>query len=404
VRSRGGRRTAIGVGVALGLGALLAASAQPASSRDGGTSHGSPDAPRGTVRFATTGDNSEIRTTVPIGRRKWAKKRVVMSLGPGALPTFHRHDILRTTAEVQITTTCVVLGPRCIGRSYGFSPREDARIVLASRRQASGGKDAKVIAETHAVRCHQERPQRNHHCVLVFPPKPTKIRHPHRLPCRPSQCHLNLVLEADHRPAHHGQVIVVGADTPSGTVRQDKGRLNAVTLHGHVPPAKRYRTEKRHSRSIPIAPSGKEGRRVIYSQRIAHLKKGDVIEASAQHLVTISSVPYPSFVSTDVILTHGPHAVSPTGIATGSVSAHGTLTEANGFNCTHGPSAYRSPCRTRKAGAARITRTIAGRGHSIPLFLNVVCAAAPKLTRARPDDRIRVLPKGALVIRRYRAP
>jgi hypothetical protein len=328
-----------------------------------------------------------------------------MSIGPGALPTLHRHDIVRTDGEVQITTTCVDLGtPRCIGRHYGFSPREDARIVLANRRRSSGGSHAKVIAETHSVRCHQKRPQRNHHCVLVFPPKPTKIRHPHRLPCGPGNCHLNLVLEADHRPAHKGQVILVGADTPSGSVRQDKGRLNAITLHGHVPPARRYRTAKRHSRSIPIAPSGKDGRRVIYSQRITHLHKGDVLEASARHLVTISSVPYPSFVSTDVILTHGPHAVSPTGVATSAVSARGSLTEANGFNCTHGPSAYRSPCRTKKAGGARITHTIARRGHSIPLFLNVVCAAAPKLTRARPEDRMRVLPKGALVVRRYRAP
>jgi hypothetical protein len=384
--------------------AVLAASAQPSLGRDRPASPTPSKAARGSVRFATTGDNSEMRTTVPIARRKWSKRRVVMSLGPGALPTFHRNDVLRTSAEVQITTTCVVPGPRCIGRSYGYSPREDARIVLANRREASGGSHAKVIAETHSVRCHQKRPQRNHHCVLVFPPKPTKIQHPHHLPCRPGNCHLNLVLEADHRPAHKGQVIVVGADTPSGGVRQDKGRLNAITLHGQVPPAKRYRTAKRHSRSIPIAPSGKDGRRVIYSQRIAHLHKGDVIEASARHLVTISSVPYPSFVSTDVILTHGPHAVSPTGIATKAVSARGSLTEANGFNCTHGPSQYRSPCRTRKAGAARITHTIAGHGHSIPLFLNVVCAAAPKLTQARPDDRIRVLPKGDLVVRRYRAP
>ena len=180
-----------------------------------------PDAskpPRGSVRFATTGDNSEIRRAVPIARHKWAKKRVAMSLGPGALPTFHRHDILRTSAEVQVTTTCVDLGtPRCIGRHYGFSPREDARIVLANRRKETGGKDAKVIAETHSVRCHQQRPNRNHHCVLVFRPEPTRIRHPHRLPCRPSTCHLNLVLEADHPHARDGQLVLVGADTPSGT-------------------------------------------------------------------------------------------------------------------------------------------------------------------------------------------
>lgn len=360
---------------------------------------------RGSVRFATTGDNSEIRRVVPIARRKWAKKRVVMSIGPGALPTFHRHDILRTDGEVQITTTCVDLGtPRCIGRHYGFSPREDARIVLANRREASGGEGTKVIAETHSLRCHQERPQRNHHCVLVFTPKPTTIRHPHRLPCRPSTCRLNLVVEADHKHARDGQVIVIGADTPEGTVRQDKGRLNAITLHKHVPPPKRYRTANVRSHSIPIAPSGKAGRRVIYSERINNLRKGDVIEASARHLVTIASLPYPSFVGTDLILSRGPHSVSPTGVAKGAISTSGHLTEANGFNCTHGASAYSSPCRTTKAGAVRIRHTIAQNGHSIPLYLNVVCAGKAKRAQPQPNDAMHVLSDGALVVRRYRAP
>jgi hypothetical protein len=328
-----------------------------------------------------------------------------MSIGPGALPTLHRHDVLRTSGEVQITTTCVDLGTqRCIGRHYGFSPREDARIVLARRRGASGGKGTKVIANTRSLRCHQERPQRNHHCVLVFSPKPTTIRHPHRLPCHPSKCYLNLVVEADHKHAHDGQVILIGADRPNGTVRQDKGRLNAITLHKHVPPPKRYRTTDVRAHSVPIAASGKAGRRVIYSQRLTNLRKGDVVEASARHLVTIASLPYPSFVGTALVLARGSHSVSPSGVARSAVSTSGQVTEANGFNCTHGPSAYSSPCRTTKAGAVRIRHTIAHDGHPIPLYLNVVCAGKAKLAQPGPNDAIRVLSDGALVVRRYRAP
>jgi hypothetical protein len=360
--------------------------------------------PKGAVRFATTGDYSEIRDTVPIGERKWQKARVVMSIGPGELPTLHRNDILRTTAEVQVTNSCIDFGiERCIGRPYGFSPREDARLVLASRRQATGGEHAKTIAQTRSLRCEQHLPNRNHHCVLVFQPKPTRILHPHRLPCRPSACHLNLVLEADHPHARDGQVVLVGADRPNGTVRQDKGRLNAILLHKRVPQPKRYRTAKRRSRSIPVAPSGKNGRRVVYSQRVNNLRKGDVLEASARHLVTISSLPYPSFVGTDVILAHGRNAVVPKGIARGATSSHGRLTEQNGFNCTHGPSAYSDPCRTRKAGALRIQRNIARDGHSIPLYVNVVCAGKAKRASPKPGDNMRVLPRGSLVIQRFRA-
>ena len=360
--------------------------------------------PRGAVRFATTGDYSEIRDTVPIGRRRWQKARVVMSIGPREIPTLHRNDILRTTAEVQVTTTCVDLGvERCIGRPYRFSPREDARIVLASRRQATGGKHATTIAQTRSLRCHQSLPNRNHHCVLVFEPKPTRIRHPHRLPCRPGACRLNLVLEADHPHARHGQVVLVGADRPNGTVRQDKGRLNAILLHKRVPAPTRYRTAKRRSRSVPVAPSGKNGRRVVYSQRVTNLKKGDVLEASARHLVTISSLPYPSFVGTDVILAHSRRSVLPKGIARDATSSHGRLTEQNGFNCTQGPSAYSDPCRTRKAGALRVQRDIARHGHPIPLYVNVVCAGKAKRASPRPSDEMRILPRGSLVVRRFRA-
>lgn len=395
---RGARFAALGLTL-VGIAALGASSAGAA---DHSVRAAKPS--KGAVRFATTGDFSEIRDTVPIGRRKWQKARVAMSIGPGEMPTLHRDDILRTDAEVQVSTTCVDVGiQRCIGRPYGFSPREDARIVLASRRQATGGAHAETIARTRSVRCHQRRPQRNHHCVLVFPPDPTRIRHPHRLPCRPSKCHLNLVLEADHPSARDGQVVLVGADRPNGTVRQDKGRLNAILLHKRVPPPKRFRTAKRRSRSIPVAPSGKNGRRVVYSQRVSGLKKGDVLEASARHLVTISSLPYPSFVGTDVILAHGRNAVVPTGIARGATSSHGRLTEQNGFNCTHGPSAYRDPCRTRKAGAVRIQRNIARNGRSIPLYVNVVCAGKAKRASPSPSDDIRVLPRGSLVVRRFRA-
>ena len=382
---------AVPVATASGDGTFRHKGTQPSGASEGG------------VRFATSGDHSEIRERVPIARRKWAKKRVAMTLGPAKLATLHRGDILRTSAEVQISNTCDFNAVRCIGRHYAFSPREDARLVIADRPGATGGRHATVIAQADSLRCRQRAADRNHHCVLVFPPKPTTIRHPRQLPCRPGACHLNLVLEADDRHADDGQVILVGEDRPNGTVGQDKGRLSAIILHGSVPPAKRFKTRKRRSRSIPIVPSGKAGRRVIYSQRINHLHKGDVLEASASHLVTISSLPYRAFVGTDLIVARDPHAISPAGIPRAVISGHGDITEQNGFNCTHGPSAYRSPRLTRKAGAVRVRHTPARHGDSIPLYLNLVAAGAPKGT-THADDHMRVLPGGALKVRRFRAP
>jgi hypothetical protein len=399
VRSGGCRAGAI---CGFTVGAILTVCALPATAAGDASKapRAQPQRPKpATVRFATSGDHSEIRERVPIGQRKWEKKRVAMTIGPARLPTLHRGDVLRTTAEVQLTNTCIDFNAaRCIGRRYGFSPREDARIVIAKRPGATGGADAKTIAQTDTARCHQQRPNRNHHCVLVFPPSATKIRHPHNLPCRPDSCHLSLAVEADNPHARDGQVVLLGADRPNGTVRQGKGRLNATILRGRVR-SKRLRTAKRRSRTVPIAPSGKGGRRVIYSQRVRNLHKGDVLEVEARHLVTISSLPYPVFVGTTVVLTRGRNAVTATGIARGLATTHG-VTEQNGFNCTHGRSAYQDPCRTRKAGAVLIRRTV----KQVPLYLNVVSAGKAKEATPRAGDRMGVLPRGSLVVRRFRAP
>jgi hypothetical protein len=385
-----------GAVILVAAGALIATSSAGAGNHPPARAHaGKP--PRGSLHFATTGNHSEIRKTVPVARRKWDEKRVVMSLGPGKLPTFQDGDVLRTSAEVQISNTCIVFyAERCIGRRYRKSPREDARIVLADRRMRTGGRHAKTIAETDSLRCHQPRPDRNHHCVLVFPPARTKVRHPHDLPCRPAACHLNLVLEADHPRARHGEVVLVGADTPSGTVRQDKGRLTAIVLDGQVPPPKRFHTDRRVSSSVPVAPEGRRGRRVVYSQRVNRVRKGDVLEVSARHLITISSLPYSSFIGTHVILARGRHGVA--------APAMSEITETNGFNCTHGPSAYRDPCLTRKSGALRVRHTFTRHGHRAPAYVNVVVTGKAKRTSARPGDRLHVLAGGSLAVRRYRAP
>ena len=48
--------------------------------------------------------------------------------------------------------------------------------------------------------------------------------------------------------------------------------------------------------------------------------------------------------------------------------AEGRITESNGFNCAQGPSAYRTPCLTRKAGLLEIVRdAVDRRGHPKPL-------------------------------------
>ena len=391
------RRLAVGV----------ALTAVAASSVAGGTSGPRARAgrsPPAQVMLATTGNRSELRKTVPIARRKWSKRRVAMSLGPRKLPTLRAGDVLRVSAEVQLSNTCIALGaPRCIGRHYRLSPREDARIVLGNGRHVSGGAHAEPIAQVDSLRCHQPLPDRNHHCVLALHEK--TVARPSRLPCRPESCHLNLVLEADHRRARRGQVVLVGADRPNGTVRQDRGRLNAIVLRDDPPRPASFKTRKLISRSVPVPPVGKRGRRVIYSQRVGHLRRGDVLEARARPLVTISSLPYDAFISTRMIVAGGRREVVSRGVARRVSALDGQIVERNGFNCTHSPSAYRDPCATRKVGALRIRKNaVDRRGDPVALYVNVVVAGKSNRARASPSDRMHPLGGGSLRVRRYRAP
>ena len=73
--------------------------------------------------LATSGDHGELLQAVPIAKRPQVHERVAMSLGPDRLQVIQAGDRLRASAEVQVSTTCLDPGPRCIGRNYDINPR-----------------------------------------------------------------------------------------------------------------------------------------------------------------------------------------------------------------------------------------------------------------------------------------
>src|SRR4051794_34376318 len=64
---------------------------------------------------ATTDDSAELLTKVPIARTSGARDRVAMRLGPDTFNSIQAGDRLRVSGEVQMSTTCVEPGPRCVG-------------------------------------------------------------------------------------------------------------------------------------------------------------------------------------------------------------------------------------------------------------------------------------------------
>ena len=336
-----------------------------------------------------TGRTAELRETVRITRRRGAGEASVLSL---ALPVMKPGDRIRFNGEVTVTTTCVEELPRCIGRPYTFDPKLRARIVLAKERDDAGAGTV-VVSEPVGLQCEQNRPNRNHHCPLVIS-EATRINGLGSLPCLPAKCRLNMLLRAHHPDARGGEVVVVGADQPDGSVEGGKARLSAAVVRAGADVREaRKKTAKRRVRRLPA--SFDAGQRVVYSQRLRGLEEGEVLLTSARVRTAIRRLPY--FVATKIVIATRPTARRPKQLASRYATRKGTATETNGFNCTVGPSAFQSPCLTKKEGLVVITRT-----PKRPLYVNVVSRTFPKVAQARMGSYppARVLRGGGLHVTR----
>ncbi len=380
--------------------AVLAAIAVPAAANAGGILPPPPAAPLPV--FATTGDAGELVKRVPIARKPGVRDRVAMRLDPGTFEAIEAGDRLRVSGEVQVSTTCVEPGARCVGRSYEINPALTARIVLSPSPKAGSG--FLPLSESRSVLCKQRRPNRNHHCTIAIPNTETQINDLSALPCKPSQCHVNLIVGAQHKGAKAGDVVVLGADQPDGSVEQDKGRLNLVQQHADVPAPTLSSSAQLMNDSLPLTIDDSNKRRVVYSVPIPAPTEGEVLAFDASFVTGINALRFNSFISSRVIVATGPDKARSTGKADTAIPLKGQATESNGFNCTLGPSGYANPCTTRKAGAVRFSETVTERGgEPKTLYLNVLAGAKPLLVEKGVEESDRVtlagLPAGLTVAR-----
>jgi len=345
------------------------------------------------ARVSTSGNLSELIKKLPITRDEGAKPRVVMSLGPDRLHRLRRGDRLKVSAEVQVTVNCDNPTPRCVGPIYDYNPIGHAQLVLSDGKGATRGMP---LSESRRFVCRQKLPDREHHCVIVFTGVGADIGKLRSLPCPPDHCFVNLVMDAHHPRARSGEVLLIGGNRPDGSIPQDRGRVNAVVLrpgNGDYPAARTTRHRIRRSMKVD------KKRRVVYSQRIDHLRAGDGLEVEATAFTSRSHLPYSTITSTQVILAERPTKAHPGDLAKRVIKG-GEITESNGFNCTR----KKRICISRKAGVAKVLRAAKRSGKTQPLYVNVVMLAGPKRTVARPGDRQRVLRRGGLSVIRYHAP
>jgi hypothetical protein len=331
------------------------------------------------AELSSTGNDSEIIRNIPISTEAGLEERTVMSLGPDKLKRIEVGDRMRVSGEVQVSTTCVERGTRCVGRRYDFNPVVSARIVLSPTPEPVGA--SIPLSESRSVRCKQRRPNRNHHCTLVFPNLETQVTDLAALPCSSPECYVNLIVGASHSKAKRGSRVVVGADRPDGGVAQDKGRLNVVQARNRVAAPTVQSSSEVLNTSLPLTEGKKVKRRVVHSVPIEAPRKSEVLAFDGSYSATIDQLPFNVFVSTRVIVGETPTSTEPTGLAKSGVQFRGDATEANGFNCTQGRSGYQSPCTTQKAGAVRITQDAIdpATGQPATLYLNMVGSAKPLL-------------------------
>jgi hypothetical protein len=125
--------------------------------------------------------------------------------------------------------------------------------------------------------------------------------------------------------------------------------------------------------------------------------------ASARQVSVIAHLPYNVFIGSRLLLSTTPGARTSDRVARKIGVPRGQVTEGNGFNCTHRPSAHRSRCVTRKVGAFEVRRYPVCGGRPAPVHLKLLVGTLAKLRVPDPSDEVRAAGGGAIQAAVYSA-
>ena len=383
----------LGVAAAIALLGILAASA-------GAGTYGQPDR----VLVATTGNDSELVTTLDITPTSDAAPAVVMSLPPGGLGNLMAGDRLRPSSELEVTTDCLSADPSCVGEPYDYNPTVRTQLVLAPDSSTTGGPTTVALSPLKQQTCLQRLPNRQHHCASVFPHQRFDVSDT-SLPCPPDACYLNLVASAWSPTATPGDKLLVGASQPEGTANADKGRVNAVRLRPNAPGPTPQGQVRKYSKTTPltqrlaVGDASSKNSTVVFSRRLGVMSAGAQLAAVGRVRTDIASLPYNVLIQSRLVLTTSRLSLRPTEAVRQSALLRGYITELNGFNCTRAT----TPCPTTKVG---VTRLLAGvvdsSGEPAPLYVNLVIGTKALRAQPRPGDAVKVT-GGSLKVVRYPA-
>jgi hypothetical protein len=373
-------------GVVLSLAVVTAAGAQ-----DGGQSS--------KVLVASTEASAEITQAIPITRD--GRSEVVASLRPEDLPDLRTGDQLEASAEVEVTTDCLLRQHAhmddCRGKTYRFNPRIGATLILTAD---AGALEGYPLSARSQITCRQKLPAREHHCYMALTPDPVPIDEA-TLPCVPGTCRINLVMDASHPRARPGNVVLLGGNKGEKKVKQDKSSIDVVRIRppdpAQVPPEPpNGTTDQTTGERVVTGLSLDHPPRtaVVYSQRLESVRDGDQIAARGLLITGVRQLRHNANISARIILTDAPVSTTPL-LGEGEMARErGEITESNGFNCTQ----RTTPCDTIKAGVLRVEGDAPG-----PLYVNLVLSVGRVGGRAPGDNLVTVQEGGFLRVVHYPA-
>jgi len=372
-----------------------------------GPAKAAPTARAGTDQVRTA--SNEFRKgdrvkTVPIGRSAWQYTRSIMSLSPKDVGTMTPGRRLEVSADAEVTVCAKASGGHsgtpCVGRTYGYDPYLKMKIVAGPSPGSTGGSNTLDLTATKSLTCSQHQPNRNRHCVLGIPWKGVTIPSQSRLPCAPSNCYVNLVLSADRSSARDGDVVVVGSSDDDKQIHQGRSQLSSILFTGSDRPERIYRRGTPFKKKLEVGPDDSASHpQVAYSLPLGGLRKGDQLVVEGKGVTGIGSLPYNVTQRASLIFTNKPGSVKPNGKI---IETNPRLSADNGYGCTHGPSGHRNPCTIVKNGVISVKKS-----SKKPWYVNFIVSqeasdVAPKASKWRPSDRVKISGAGYLTARKYR--
>jgi hypothetical protein len=360
-----------------------------------------PEAPSSKVRVASTEAGAEIPETLPIRGRPGRGGKVIISLRPGDLPGLQQGDQLEVTAEVEVTTDCLRrtrASTECLGKAYRFNPRVRAQLFLSGSEDTTTGL---ALSEPQQITCRQKLPARQHHCYMALTPPPTQITDEAALPCTPDTCRVILVMDASHRLARRGTVLLLGGNNRGGKVKQDKGSIDAVRIRpadpSESPPplpvgTTTTLTSERVSSSLSLDEPPRQT--VVYSQRLDDLEEGEQLAVRAGMTTGIRQLRHNAKIGARILLADGPLDRIPSVAGIQVEGENGEITENNGYNCTQ----RTTPCQTTKVGVLEVKDDAPG-----PVYVNLVLAIGRVGGSAPGDNLVTIQEAGGLSVVRFPA-